>query len=192
MGGNMGRLIKNAFSLLRGILFCYITKILCRGKVYISGGLAKYKDVSINSGKGSTLKIGRGVRLNERSTVSVLNGGQMEIGDGVGIGAANFIVSHSKIYIGADTILGPNVMIYDHDHVFDSPNGVDKKHFKTMPVSIGTNCWIGANVVILKGTTIGNRCVVGAGSVLKGEYPDDSIITQKRTTDIVAIERDKY
>ena len=61
-------------------------------------------------------------------------------------------------------------MIYDHDHIFDKETGVDRKKYKVAPVVIGKNCWIGANAVILRGTTIGDNCVVGAGCVLKGNY----------------------
>jgi len=47
------------------------------------------------------------------------------------------------------------------------------------------NCWIGANTVILRGTTIGDNSVIGAGCVLKGEYPAGAIIIQKRETTII-------
>ena len=49
-------------------------------------------------------------------------------------------------------------------------------------MTIGDNSWIGCNVVILRGTSIGKNCIVGAGSVLKGTYPDNSVIVQKRQT----------
>ena len=52
------------------------------------------------------------------------------------------------------------------------------------PVTIGDNSWIGCNVVILRGTSIGKNCIVGAGSVLKGTYPDNSVIVQKRQTTV--------
>lgn len=43
---------------------------------------------------------------------------------------------------------------------------------------------VGCNVVILRGTSIGKNCIVGAGSVLKGTYPDNSVIVQKRQTTV--------
>lgn len=52
-------------------------------------------------------------------------------------------------------------------------------------MNIGKNCWIGANTVILRGTTIGDNSVIGAGCVLKGEYPAGAIIIQKRETTII-------
>ena len=44
------------------------------------------------------------------------------------------------------------------------------------PISIGKNCFIGCNSIILKGTTLGDGCVVGAGAVVSGQFPDNSII----------------
>ena len=54
--------------------------------------------------------------------------------------------------------------------------------YNTGKLKIGKNCWIGANTVILRGTVLGDNCVVGAGSVLKGHYESGSIILQKRET----------
>lgn len=187
----MGKIVKSGFAILRGIVFAYFTKIFNGGRVAGGEFLLKYNGVSIHAGKNSELILGKRVKINRFSTLSVLNGGTMTIGDGVGIGSGNSIVCHEKIKIGSNTILGPNVLIYDHDHVFNEEDGVNKKAFKTAQISIGDNCWIGANVVLLKGTVIGDRCVVGAGTVLKGEFPNDSIITQKRTTDVRMIEREK-
>lgn len=187
----MLRLFNNILSILRGVLFYFFTRFLNPGKV--SGGrkLIKFRDAAIHCGKGSKLILGKAIRLGEHSVISVLNGGELEIKKGVGIGRGNSIVCHEAITIGEDTILGPNVMVYDHDHIYDEKYGVNKKKFRTKPVYIGEHCWIGANAVILKGTTIGNRCVIGAGAVVKGNYPDNSLITQKRDIDVRKIVRSK-
>ena len=65
---------------------------------------------------------------------------------------------------------------------YDYRVGLEQNCFKTKPIIVGSNCWIGAQTVILRGTEIGDNCVVGAGSVLKGKYPDGSVIIQKRET----------
>lgn len=57
-------------------------------------------------------------------------------------------------------------------------------NLKLRQLKLGKNCWIGANTVILRGTTIGDNCVIGAGSVLKGEYPARTILLQKREQEI--------
>lgn len=82
-------------------------------------------------------------------------------------------------------MLGPNVLIYDHDHDYKAEGGVFSLKYKTSPVTIGNNVWIGANCVILRGTSIGDNCVIGGGCVLKGEYPSNSVIVQKRSTEVI-------
>lgn len=57
--------------------------------------------------------------------------------------------------------------------------------FQTSPIVIGNNVWIGANTLILRGTTIGDNCVVAGGSVIRGNYPADTVIVQKRTTEVI-------
>lgn len=47
---------------------------------------------------------------------------------------------------------------------------------KPKTIKVGNNVWIGLNVTILKGTVIGNNCVIAAGSVVKGEFPDNVLI----------------
>ena len=50
------------------------------------------------------------------------------------------------------------------------------------PVVIGNDVWIGANVVIMRGTTIGDQAVIGAGSIVKGNVPAGKVFYQKRET----------
>ena len=71
-------------------------------------------------------------------------------------------------------------MIFDHDHDYKTTGGVRANKYIEDAVSIGKNVWTGCNVVILRGTTLGDNCVVGAGAVIKGNYPDNSVIIQKR------------
>ena len=52
----------------------------------------------------------------------------------------------------------------------------DQRPVKTKPVVIGENTWVGENVVILPGSSIGKGCVIGANSVVKGVFPDYCII----------------
>ena len=77
-------------------------------------------------------------------------------------------------------------MIYDHDHKF-GPEGI-RPGYNTAPVVIENDCWIGAGVTILRGTHIGEGCVIGAGSIVKGEIPPHSLVTSDRQLTIVPIE----
>lgn len=72
---------------------------------------------------------------------------------------------------------------FDNDHRFSAKHGVSQEHI-TAPVTIGAHCWLGANVTILRGTQIGDNCVIGAGCVVKGSIPAGSLVTQSRELNI--------
>ncbi len=113
--------------------------------------------------------------------------GELNIGRNCFFNDNVMIVSKSKICIGNDVIIGPNVVIVDHDHDYESDER--QTSFKSAPIIIGDNVWIGANVVITKGTTIGSNSVIGAGTVLKGVYTDNLLIYQEKQTKTRTIER---
>ena len=93
------------------------------------------------------------------------------------------IVSHDRVFIDEGTIIAPHVYIYDHDHKIE--NGiVSRNTYNKKAVYIGKNVWIGANTVILRGTEIGDNCVIVAGCVIKGKYTAGSVIIQKRIEEV--------
>lgn len=103
---------------------------------------------------------------------------QIIIGDNVGLNGTSITSRSKMISIGAGTMIAPNVIILDSD--FHSPwppedrlNYPGNEHDKD--VRIGKNCWIGMNTIILKGVTIGDNSVVGAGSVVVRNIPADSL-----------------
>lgn len=131
-----------------------------------------------------TIRLGKHVRAHRRSKLLAFRNGVLELGSNTALGNGVSINCMERIIIGEDVQIGPDVKIYDHDHDFRVPGGIRAEKFKTAPVEIGANSWIGCNVVILMGTTLGENCIVGAGSVLKGQYPANSVIVQKRMTDV--------
>lgn len=86
--------------------------------------------------------------------------------------------SDPGITIGNRLVCGSRFRCYDSDfHGIVAEKRHDLSSVKTDCVSIGNDCFIGENVMILKGAHIGNKCVISAGSVIyKGVYPDNSII----------------
>ena len=111
-----------------------------------------------------------------------MDGGTLEIGSNTALGNGVSVNCMESIVIGEGVQIGPDTKIYDHDHDYRVPGGIGAGKFVTAPVTIDDNSWIGCNVVILRGTSIGKNCIVGAGSVLKGAYPAGSVIVQKRQT----------
>jgi len=87
------------------------------------------------------------------------------------------ITCAERIEIGANTAIANNVTITDIDHPYnDISIPIERQPLIIKPVFIGKDCKIYNNAVILQGTHIGNHCVVGANSVVKGVFPDYSII----------------
>ena len=147
--------------------------------------VSPFSEVEI--GKNSFLKLGKMIRIRSGSKIRVRANSKIEIGNNSSLNHGCMIISHEKITIGENVQLGPNVLIYDHDHDFKAKNGLKELKYKTNPIEIGNNVWIGANAVILRGTRIGDNSVVAAGSVIRGKYPSNSIIVQKRPTSVIEI-----
>ena len=118
---------------------------------------------------GSKVVIGKDVTINVSAKASLI------IGDDVGIGNRCQIVSHKRIEIGEGTILAPNVMLFDHNHVFDGNNGVHQRDFSDGEIVIGKHCWLGAGCIVLKDVHIGDNCVIGAGSVVTKDIPSGCV-----------------
>ena len=132
---------------------------------------------------GGKISIGRGVLIGDGVTISAIQGGTVEIGDGVGVGEYSRIMAHQKIEIRKGCNIAPHVYFYDHDHVFDA-SGVHRYEYINGSISVGADSWIGTNTVILRDTEIGDGCLIGAGSVVKGSFPAHSKVVQKRTTEV--------
>ncbi|WP_455667105.1 acyltransferase [Phocaeicola sp.] len=83
----------------------------------------------------------------------------------------------TSITIGDGSIFGENVKIYDHNHCYhDRSLPIKMQGYSFAPVKIGSHCWIGSNVMILKGVTIGDNVVIGAGCIVYKDVPRDVII----------------
>ncbi|WP_421945870.1 acyltransferase [Pedobacter sp.] len=82
-----------------------------------------------------------------------------------------------KIYIGKNTAIAANVTITDINHPYENIDlPVERQPLTTNPVYIGDDCKIYNNVVILPGTYIGKHCVIGANSVVSGDFSDFAVI----------------
>lgn len=178
----MGKYLKNGVAYIRGLLLSAIS-LLDKNRT-VESRVRVFVSASLSFDKGAKVHIAERVKVRERAVISVRKNGILKLSKNVSVGMDCKIAVHEHVEIGEGTLLSPNVLIYDHDHVFDSVTGVHRKEFISKPVIIGKNCWIGANTVILRGTTLGDNCVVGAGSVIRGSFDSNSVIVQKRDTSI--------
>ena len=144
----------------------------------------------IISQKGSTIEIGNNVTIKSsflsnliglyQRTIIVArtNNSKIKIGNNVGMSGVT-IYARNSIEIGDNTLIGGNTKILDNDfhplEINDRNNDIKEK-IKSKPIKIGKNCFIGCNAIILKGTTLGDGCIVGAGSVVSGTFDANSVI----------------
>ncbi len=125
---------------------------------------------------GDCLILGKGVIWRNNFSIRI-KGGQVTIGNGCFFNNNCSIASIKSVTIGDNSIFGENVKIYDHNHVFSDKNKLIKDQgYSEEAICIGENCWIGSNVVILKGTQIGEGSVIGAGIVVFGNIPPFTVI----------------
>ncbi|WP_027381663.1 sugar O-acetyltransferase [Chryseobacterium daeguense] len=93
----------------------------------------------------------------------------------------NFYANHNlvvldcaKVIFGDNVFIGPNCSFYTAGHPLDVKQrneGLEYAH----PVKVGDNVWFGGNVVVLPGVTIGNNTVIGAGSIVTKDIPDNTV-----------------
>lgn len=179
----MSMLLRTVF-----LYMCFLKyKIMFRKQIWFRGFSAIYasKGSKINFPKsGEKINIfshpfSNMIGLPQRCIIVAKNGGEIEINEGVCMSGCT-IYSMASISIGKNTDIGSGCKIIDNDF---HPLPYSQRHpveleekVKKSPVVIGEGCFIGANSIILKGTTLGNNVVVGAGSVVSGSFPDNVII----------------
>lgn len=132
-----------------------------------------------------SISIGKGVQFRSRTNIFLDGNGKVKLGDNVFFNNDVSVTARSRIEIGSNTIIGENVKIYDHDHVFSRANGVRHKEFVDAPVKIGDGVWIGSNVIVLKGVEIGDNAVIASGSVVTKNVPAGNLFVQKKSASLV-------
>lgn len=129
--------------------------------------------------------IGDNTLISEHVTMSVgympnvptLTDSALVIGDRCVVGARSTLTAHGRIELGDDVWLGKDVFISDSSHGYQDPTvPVGRQMGEHQSISIGSGSWIGHGAVILPGTTLGRQVVVAAGAVVRGEFPDHSVV----------------
>lgn len=128
----------------------------------------------------SSIVIGNNCSFNSKSRFNyrginhpcILQTGKMnaciKVGNDCGFSGVS-IVSDNQVIIGNKVLIGANSMIGDrddHSNIYPS---------LPQPIIIGDNTWIGMNVIVLKGVKIGNNSIIGAGSIVTKDIPDNVI-----------------
>ncbi len=84
------------------------------------------------------------------------------------------ILDEANVTFGDDVFVGPNCSFYCAEHPLDEK--MRNRGYETArPINVGNSVWFGGNVTVLPGVTIGNNCVIGAGSVVVKDIPSNSV-----------------
>lgn len=183
--------VSKFFSLLYGMtifsfkgkaIVHHTTKIKCRNKIRWDGIILIDRGCYLDALSSEGVVLGRNVSIGKYTTIECTGslkelGKGLKVGKNVGLGTHGFFGCAGGVVIGDDTIFGNYVSLHSENHNhsdLDIPirlQGVSRKGIK-----IGNNCWIGAKVTLLDGVSIGNGCIVAAGAVVRGIFPDDCVI----------------
>lgn len=102
---------------------------------------------------------------------------EISIGSGTIIEQFSHVISAGKLTIGKGCVISSNVFISNVEHSFECiDKGVIEQPLLVKDVEIGNHCFIGTGVKILSGSRIGDNVIVGAGSVVKGDFPSYSVV----------------
>ncbi len=146
---------------ISGKLCCYAEE---KGSIVIGN------NVTINSSRSSNMIGG-----DDKMILLAKDGGRIRIGNGCGLSNST-LCAFSSIELGDNVFLGGSVKIYDTDfHWIDFNKRISYEGGVKKSVKIESGAFIGAHTIILKGVTIGERSVVGAGSVVTKDIPADEV-----------------
>ena len=113
----------------------------------------------------------KGKNTDLRTPINGVNLGKVKVGNNVVIMNGSLMMASGGITIEDNTMLAANVQLISNNHDLD-----ERAIITCLPIHIKKNCWIGAGATILRGVTIGENSVVGAGSVVTKDVPDNAIV----------------
>lgn len=182
-------LFKRFLMLIRGIFFfqkkCFVgsgCKFYNKKNIFLGENITIENNCLVDGYAKEKIIIANGSRLGAYSVVSSTShpskyGVGLTIGTNSAIGRFSEFGAAGGIEIGDDVIMGSYISFHSENHIFeDNSMLIREQGVISKGIKIGNNVWVGAKVTFLDGTKIGNNCVVAAGAVVKGDFPDNVLI----------------
>jgi acetyltransferase-like isoleucine patch superfamily enzyme len=181
---NIPNLSRKAVSALRRLsrVAAYTIRRLYHGflsgeDINLSSTVKLSSGVRLRATDGGTIILRSGVHLSRGVTI-VAQGGFIELGDNVFVGEWSTITAKERVVLGANTLVAERVTVRDQDH--DIYGGGDtplaKAGFQVGPVLIGSNVWLAAGAVVLRGVHVGDGAVVAANAVVVEDVAANSVV----------------
>lgn len=179
----MKKYIIGFISVTRLIFFKYLLRLNVNFHYLQSHSLSS--EIKVN--KKAKLVLAKNTQLSADCDIFLGKGALIEIGERTFFNKRCMVSAHKEIIIGRNCLFGPDVKIYDNNHVIKAGAGVVHGEHSSKAIYIGNNCWLASNVVVLAGATIEDNCVIGAGVIIKGHVPANSIVKTSTSNQIVQI-----
>ncbi len=162
---------------------CFIgrnVEIKCRGRIKIGRFVTIHSNTYIDACSERGIILEDGVTIGKNSYVRTGNiessDGYLIMRRGSSFNYGCFIGATGGIEIGENVLMGPNITIITEKHNFDDPESfIREQGVEILPVKIEDDVWIGANVTILGGVTIGRGAIIGAKSLVNKDAKPFSI-----------------
>lgn len=148
---------------------------------------SKLSNCNLQISGNPEIQIGTDVFCQEGCAIKVRDRACLRIGNFVTFNNNCVLTCRNRIMIGNNVLIGPNTIIFDHDHNYRSDDFIHD--FVLGDIVIGNNVWISGNCIILKGTIIEDNCVIGAGTLVNGYVPANTVVYNKRETTMKTIRR---
>lgn len=173
---------------VHGILFVGKGVQISHGKHIRCGKNVKFEDFSEIHGLcsgglnfGDCVTISRGVMIRPSSYYGGDYGIGLTMGEHSSIGPYGYVGCSGKISIGKNVMFGPKCNLFAENHVFsDTESSIKSQGVQQKGITIEDDCWIGSNVTILDGVTIGKGSVIGAGTLITKDVPTGSVVVDRK------------
>ena len=175
-------LIRGYFKLYRKVYVGSNCRFLNIRNISIGQHVTIENNTTIDGIASEKICLGNDVKIGAYSKVTCTShfskyGKGLKMGNNSAIGDFTHFGASGGIDIGNDVIMGSFISFHSENHNFeDTTKLIREQGVTSKGIKIGNNVWVGAKVTFLDGTVIGNHCVVAAGAVVNGSYPDFSVI----------------
>ena len=161
---------------------------ISHGKHITCGKNVKFEDFSEIHGLcsdglvfGDYVTISRGVMIRPSSYYGNDLEKGLVMGEHSSIGPYGYVGCSGMITIGKNVMFGPKCSLFAENHNFsDIEKNIKSQGVNQKGITVEDDCWIGSNVVILDGVTIGKGSVIGAGTLITKDVPAGSVVMDKR------------